>query len=100
MRRCAFSPAITAQVLIAKVLTSQITPFSVRIDIAPLVICGLLSIKLKLLRRRVFAFASGNMQSRVLATIGVTRGFGDHNLKAQSSSVDIKPFLTPEPEAS
>ncbi|KAH6929419.1 hypothetical protein HPB50_027466 [Hyalomma asiaticum] len=38
------------------------------------------------------------LQSRVLATIGVTRGFGDHDLKAQSSNVDIKPFLTPEPE--
>lgn len=37
-------------------------------------------------------------RSRVLATIGVTRGFGDHDLKAQSSNVDIKPFLTPEPE--
>lgn len=37
-------------------------------------------------------------RSRVLATIGVTRGFGDHDLKAQSSSVDIKPFLTAEPE--
>ncbi|CAN7988734.1 unnamed protein product [Ixodes hexagonus] len=38
-------------------------------------------------------------RSRVLATIGVTRGFGDHDLKAQSSNVDIKPFLTAEPEA-
>lgn len=38
------------------------------------------------------------MQSRVLATIGVTRGFGDHELKAQNSNVDIKPFLTPQPE--
>ncbi|XP_064473634.1 protein phosphatase 1H-like [Ornithodoros turicata] len=37
-------------------------------------------------------------RSRVLATIGVTRGFGDHDLKAQSSSVDIKPFLSAEPE--
>ncbi|CAN8018840.1 hypothetical protein HPB47_022400 [Ixodes persulcatus] len=37
-------------------------------------------------------------RSRVLATIGVTRGFGDHDLKAQSSNVDIKPFLTAEPE--
>ena len=37
-------------------------------------------------------------QSRVLATIGVTRGFGDHELKAQCSQVDIKPFLTPEPD--
>ncbi|ROT61913.1 Protein phosphatase 1H [Penaeus vannamei] len=37
-------------------------------------------------------------RSRVLATIGVTRGFGDHDLKAQCSSLPIKPFLTPEPE--
>ena len=37
-------------------------------------------------------------RSRVLATIGVTRGFGDHELKAQTSNVDIKPFLTPQPE--
>jgi len=37
-------------------------------------------------------------RSRVLATIGVTRGFGDHELKAQNSNVDIKPFLTPQPE--
>lgn len=37
-------------------------------------------------------------RSRVLATIGVTRGFGDHELKAQFGSVHIKPFLTPEPE--
>ena len=40
-------------------------------------------------------------RSRLLATIGVTRGFGDHDLKAQSNSgnpVYIKPFLTPQPE--
>ncbi|GAB6029330.1 hypothetical protein CHUAL_005097 [Chamberlinius hualienensis] len=37
-------------------------------------------------------------RSRVLATIGVTRGFGDHDLKAQSSNLNIKPFLTPQPE--
>ena len=37
-------------------------------------------------------------RSRVLATIGVTRGFGDHELRAQYGSVLIKPFLTPEPE--
>lgn len=37
-------------------------------------------------------------RSRVLATIGVTRGFGDHDLKAQTSSLNIKPFLTPHPE--
>ncbi|RWS07929.1 Protein phosphatase 1H-like protein [Dinothrombium tinctorium] len=37
-------------------------------------------------------------RSRVLVTIGVTRGFGDHELKAQNSDVYIKPFLTPQPE--
>ena len=40
-------------------------------------------------------------RSRLLATIGVTRGFGDHDLRAQSASsnpVYIKPFLTPQPE--
>lgn len=37
-------------------------------------------------------------RSRVLATIGVTRGFGDHELRALYGSVHIKPFLTPEPE--
>jgi protein phosphatase 1H len=39
-------------------------------------------------------------RSRLLATIGVTRGFGDHDLRAQSSTgtVYIKPFLSPQPE--
>lgn len=37
-------------------------------------------------------------RSRVLATIGVTRGFGDHELKATYGSLAIKPFLTPEPQ--
>lgn len=37
-------------------------------------------------------------RSRVLATIGVTRGFGDHDLKAQIGNVPIKPFLSPRPE--
>ncbi|XP_003739738.1 protein phosphatase 1H [Galendromus occidentalis] len=37
-------------------------------------------------------------RSRVLATIGVTRGFGDHDLKSQLSPVPIKPFLSAEPE--
>lgn len=38
-------------------------------------------------------------RSRLLATIGVTRGFGDHDLRAQSTgTVYIKPFLTPQPE--
>lgn len=37
-------------------------------------------------------------RSRVLATIGVTRGFGDHDLKAQSSNIAVKPFLSSQPE--
>ncbi|CAB4057600.1 PPM1H [Lepeophtheirus salmonis] len=40
-------------------------------------------------------------RSRLLATIGVTRGFGDHDLRAQSydkSNIFIKPFLTSQPE--
>lgn len=37
-------------------------------------------------------------RSRVLATIGVTRGFGDHDLRSQLSPVPIKPFLSAEPE--
>ena len=37
-------------------------------------------------------------QTRVLATIGVTRGFGDHDLKVHDSNIYVKPFLTPMPE--
>ncbi|KAA0193114.1 hypothetical protein HAZT_HAZT000940 [Hyalella azteca] len=37
-------------------------------------------------------------RSRVMATIGVTRGFGDHDLKGQLTNVHIKPFLSCEPE--
>ncbi|XP_069693404.1 protein phosphatase 1H [Periplaneta americana] len=37
-------------------------------------------------------------RSRVLATIGVTRGFGDHDLKALSTNIAIKPFLLSQPE--
>lgn len=37
-------------------------------------------------------------RSRVLATIGVTRGFGDHDLKALNTDIDIKPFLSAQPE--
>lgn len=39
-------------------------------------------------------------RSRLLATIGVTRGFGDHDLRAQSQlgTIYIKPFLSPQPE--
>jgi hypothetical protein len=42
----------------------------------------------------------GCFQSRVLATIGVTRGFGDHDLKALNSNIAIKPFLLSQPEVS
>jgi len=38
------------------------------------------------------------MQSRVMGTIGVTRGFGDHGLKAANTGVSIKPFLSSQPE--
>lgn len=37
-------------------------------------------------------------RSRLLGTIGVTRGFGDHDLRALCSGVMIKPFLSPQPE--
>ncbi|XP_015784555.1 protein phosphatase 1H [Tetranychus urticae] len=37
-------------------------------------------------------------RSRVAATIGVTRGFGDHELKAAHGDIYIKPFLTCQPE--
>ncbi|XP_054567531.1 protein phosphatase 1J isoform X2 [Eptesicus fuscus] len=37
-------------------------------------------------------------KARVMATIGVTRGLGDHNLKVCSSSLPIKPFLSCFPE--
>ncbi|XP_054633499.1 protein phosphatase 1H [Dunckerocampus dactyliophorus] len=37
-------------------------------------------------------------KARVLATIGVTRGFGDHSLKVHDSNISIKPFLSCCPE--
>lgn len=37
-------------------------------------------------------------RSRLLGTIGVTRGFGDHDLRALCSGVLIKPFLSPQPD--
>ncbi|XP_071442574.1 protein phosphatase 1H [Hetaerina americana] len=37
-------------------------------------------------------------RSRVLATIGVTRGFGDHDLKSINSLLPIKPFLSSQPQ--
>uniref|UniRef100_A0AAY4DCL7 PPM-type phosphatase domain-containing protein n=1 Tax=Denticeps clupeoides TaxID=299321 RepID=A0AAY4DCL7_9TELE len=37
-------------------------------------------------------------KARVLATIGVTRGLGDHDLKVHDSDIYIKPFLSCCPE--
>lgn len=37
-------------------------------------------------------------RSRLLGTIGVTRGFGDHDLRALGSGLPIKPFLSAHPE--
>ncbi|KAF7993441.1 hypothetical protein HCN44_010036 [Aphidius gifuensis] len=37
-------------------------------------------------------------RSRVMGTIGVTRGFGDHGLKAANTGLNIKPFLLSKPE--
>ena len=37
-------------------------------------------------------------KARLLATIGVTRGFGDHDLKVHGTDITIKPFLSPVPE--
>lgn len=37
-------------------------------------------------------------RSRLLGTIGVTRGFGDHDLRALYTQVPIKPFLSSAPE--
>lgn len=37
-------------------------------------------------------------RSRLLGTIGVTRGFGDHDLRALGSGLPIKPFLSSHPE--
>lgn len=39
-------------------------------------------------------------RARVLATIGVTRGFGDHDLKVCGTDIYIKPFLSPAPDVS
>uniref|UniRef100_A0A4W5L0H8 PPM-type phosphatase domain-containing protein n=1 Tax=Hucho hucho TaxID=62062 RepID=A0A4W5L0H8_9TELE len=37
-------------------------------------------------------------KARVMATIGVTRGLGDHDLKVHDSNIYIKPFLSCCPE--
>ncbi|GFO15525.1 protein phosphatase 1h, partial [Plakobranchus ocellatus] len=36
--------------------------------------------------------------ARLMGTIGVTRGFGDHSLVMPGTSLQVKPFLTPVPE--
>lgn len=38
------------------------------------------------------------LQSRVMGTIGVTRGFGDHDLLSVYQKTPIKPFLSSHPE--
>lgn len=47
-----------------------------------------------------FSFGFIVPQARVMATIGVTRGLGDHDLKVFSSNIHIKPFLSCFPEVS
>lgn len=37
-------------------------------------------------------------RSRLMGTIGVTRGFGDHALRALGTGLPVKPFLSPHPE--
>ncbi|KAI7811637.1 protein phosphatase 1H isoform X1 [Triplophysa rosa] len=37
-------------------------------------------------------------KARVLATIGISRGLGDHDLKVHDSDISIKPFLSCSPE--
>ncbi|XP_053341053.1 protein phosphatase 1H [Clarias gariepinus] len=37
-------------------------------------------------------------KARLMATIGVTRGFGDHDLKVHGTDISIKPFLLCNPE--
>lgn len=48
----------------------------------------------------VFISNSHFLQARVMATIGVTRGFGDHDLKVYNSNIYIKPFLSSVPGVS
>lgn len=36
--------------------------------------------------------------SRVMGTVGVTRGFEDHGFKAANTGVNIKPFLSSQSE--
>ncbi|XP_001607327.1 protein phosphatase 1H [Nasonia vitripennis] len=47
---------------------------------------------------RLALISGQGKRSRVMGTIGVTRGFGDHGLKAANTGVSIKPFLSSQPE--
>lgn len=47
---------------------------------------------------RMFFYIGEGKRSRLLGTIGVTRGLGDHDLRALGSGVLIKPFLSPQPD--
>ncbi|XP_014677112.1 PREDICTED: protein phosphatase 1H-like isoform X2 [Priapulus caudatus] len=37
-------------------------------------------------------------RAKLMATIGVTRGFGDHDLRVYNTELYVKPFLSPNPE--
>lgn len=41
--------------------------------------------------------AGEGKKARLMGTIGVTRGFGDHDLKVFDTNIAIKPFLSPIP---
>lgn len=43
-------------------------------------------------------FLCFNFQSRLMQTIGVARGFGDHDLRLYDSNIFMKPFLSAYPE--
>lgn len=34
----------------------------------------------------------------MMATMGVTRGFGDHDIKVHGTELYVKPFMSPRPE--
>lgn len=47
---------------------------------------------------KVSVITGQGKRSRVMGTIGVTRGFGDHDLRAIYQKMPIKPFLSSHPE--
>ncbi|CAH0561949.1 unnamed protein product [Brassicogethes aeneus] len=47
---------------------------------------------------KISVITGSGKRSRVMGTIGVTRGFGDHDLLAIYQKTPIKPFLSPHPE--